>query len=82
MKRLAMICLSLLPAVGMTAQNVDDNHLETSKDNKHFFNHLDISLTTGSTGIGLDVAMPVAEWMKFHLYAPFQPDHALWCADW
>ena len=73
MKRLAMICLSLLPAVGMTAQNVDDNHLETSKDNKHFFNHLDISLTTGSTGIGLDVAMPVAEWMKLMAGFTYMP---------
>ena len=68
-----MICLSLLPAVGMTAQNVDDNHLETSKDNKHFFNHLDISLTTGSTGIGLDVAMPVAEWMKLRAGFTYMP---------
>ena len=29
----------------------------------HAFNHLDVSLTTGSTGIGFDASMPLNDWM-------------------
>lgn len=30
----------------------------------HAFNHLDLSLTTGSTGIGFDASMPLNDWLS------------------
>ena len=30
----------------------------------HAFNHLDLSLTTGSTGVGFDLSMPVTDWLS------------------
>ena len=37
------------------------------------FQHLDVSLTAGTTGIGFDVASPVTEWAQLRLGYEFMP---------
>jgi hypothetical protein len=37
------------------------------------FQHLDVSLTLGTTGIGIDVASPVTEWAQLRLGYEFMP---------
>lgn len=40
---------------------------------KNFFNHLDASITVGSTGIGFDLAMPVGDYVQIRTGAAFFP---------
>ena len=42
---------------------------------QNMFNHLDLGVTLGTTGIGLDAAMPVGDWLRGH--APLQLRHEL-----
>ena len=37
------------------------------------FQHLDVSVTLGTTGIGIDVASPVTEWAQLRLGYEFMP---------
>ena len=37
------------------------------------FQHLDLSVTLGTTGIGIDVASPVTEWAQLRLGYEFMP---------
>ncbi len=52
--RLIMLFVMMLTLAGAEAQNADRLHAEEG-----FFNHLSVGLTTGLTGTGIDVAMPV-----------------------
>lgn len=44
-----------------------------AKENKGYFNHMDIALEAGSTGIGLEIAMPVTDFMRVRTGATFMP---------
>lgn len=55
MRRLLLITVSGLLAVNMQAQTTEK---------KNMFNHLDVAVTMGTTGLGLDVAMPVGDYVR------------------
>ena len=63
-KTIAAIALACLTTTGM-AQN----------DKKDFqaFNHLDLGLTLGTTGIGFDVATPIGEYVQIRTGFEFMP---------
>jgi len=52
--RLFILFAMTMTAAGAKAQNVDKLHAEPG-----LFNHLSVGLSTGTTGLGIDVAMPV-----------------------
>ena len=52
--RLIILCAIMITATGSKAQNADKLHAEEG-----LFNHLSVGLSTGLTGTGIDVAMPV-----------------------
>ena len=54
MHRLIILFTVLFATTGTNAQNTDKIHAEDG-----LFNHLSVGLTTGLTGAGIDVAMPV-----------------------
>ena len=37
------------------------------------FQHLDVSVTAGTTGVGIDIASPVTEWAQLRLGYEFMP---------
>jgi hypothetical protein len=53
-QRLAILFATMVTTAGASAQNVDKLHAEEG-----LFNHLSVGLSTGLTGTGIDVAMPV-----------------------
>ena len=46
---------------------------ETIKPDRNILNHLDLSVTAGTTGIGFDLAMPVGEYVQLRTGATFMP---------
>ena len=72
MKRLILVT-TVLWACMVYAQPTEDTSTPPSVLTKawkdfthsfnHAFNHLDVSLTTGATGIGFDASMPLNEWV-------------------
>lgn len=52
--RLFILFTIMLTAIGAKAQNTDKLHAEDG-----LLNHLSVGLTTGLTGAGIDVVMPV-----------------------
>ena len=52
--RVIIIFTMMFAATGAMAQNADKLHAEEG-----LFNHLSVGLSTGLTGTGIDVAMPV-----------------------
>lgn len=63
-KTIAAIALACLTTTGM-AQN--------DKKNFQAFNHLDLGLTLGTTGIGFDVATPIGEYVQIRTGFEFMP---------
>ena len=53
-KNLIILFAMMFSAAGAQAQNADKIHAEDG-----LFNHLSVGLNTGTTGFGIDVAMPV-----------------------
>ena len=47
--------------------------LNPEKTSYNIFNHLDASVTLGTTGIGIDVASPVTNWAQLRLGYAFMP---------
>lgn len=60
----------LFAASSMFAQVAE---VDYSKDDKLCFNHLDVAVTAGSTGIGLDVAMPVCKIVQVRAGFTYMP---------
>ena len=55
--------------------NSSSNYIPVSQYWKehNIFQHLDVSVTLGTTGIGIDVASPVTEWAQLRLGYEFMP---------
>jgi hypothetical protein len=53
MKRIVLSIAFMAAFIGIKAQ-----------ENNKLFNHLDLGLTLGTTGIGLDAAMPISNVVK------------------
>jgi hypothetical protein len=55
---------------GLPLQN--DDYKKRSLD-RNIFNHLDASVTLGTTGIGVDLASPVTNWAQLRVGYAFMP---------
>lgn len=73
-----------LGAFAQTDSSVMNELEETNNSNKYIpvfqywkehdiFQHLDVSVTLGTTGLGIDVASPVTEWAQLRLGYEFMP---------
>ena len=73
MKRLFSICIVLgLASTSVLAQ--DYQFLNADQGARYnIFNHLDASVTLGTTGIGLEVASPITNWAQLRLGYSFMP---------
>lgn len=62
-------------SVMMSAQDSITMSIPSSSifQKKNLFNHLDVSATIGSTGLGFDVAMPVGKYVQIRTGAAFFP---------
>ncbi len=56
MKKIALVIVLLLSLLNVQAQD--------NSDSFKMFNHLDLGITLGTTGIGIDAAMPVGNYVK------------------
>lgn len=70
-KFIALICL----AFTMTASAQNENAYKIPHVNKpdKWFNHVDIGITGGTSGIGFDIAVPMTEWARLRAGAVFRP---------
>lgn len=82
----ALFLVTLLPFFELCAQDVNgvdtvvqgvnsvDSHVSslTPKD-RQLLNHLTLSLTTGTTGVGLELAMPVTKWVQLRTGFTYMP---------
>lgn len=86
MKTLTLLLSGLFPVMGLWAQNaaavdsvfagggqVSLSVASQQKPDKQLFNHLSLSFTLGTTGIGLDVAMPVTKWAQLRTGFTYMP---------
>ena len=87
MKR--FVCMLVMSGFGLGAFAQADSSVmneleETNNSNKYIpvfqywkehdiFQHLDVSMTLGTTGLGIDVASPVTEWAQLRLGYEFMP---------
>jgi len=75
MKRVSIIIVSsfLACAFSFAQETTLDIIPEQEPKESNILNHLDISLTAGSTGIGFDFAMPIGDMVQVRAGATFMP---------
>lgn len=69
-KRLGFLVAALLPATFTFAQMAN-----VKEGDKNLFNHLDGSITLGTTGVGVDLAMPVGRMVQVRTGFTFFPHY-------
>lgn len=77
MKRCAFLLMLMLSVVSIRAQYVSALQPQQSYDTYlHWgsaFQHLDVALSLGTSGIGVDVATPLCDWAQLRLGYEFMP---------
>ena len=81
MKRfIILIATFLVISSGMFAQTIAERQhksyseiVEEATRDKKMFNHMDLSFTAGTTGLGFDIAMPAGNYLKLRTGAAFMP---------
>ena len=66
--------LSVIVGISCLSASAQSSLRETL-DEYHMFNHLDASLTLGTTGIGFDVATPVTDYAQLRVGYAFMPSY-------
>ena len=67
-----IIVLSVFVAIcGLSASA--QSSLKETLDEYHMFNHLDASITLGTTGLGFDVATPLGDYAQLRVGYSFMP---------
>ena len=69
MKRLVLSVFVAICGLSASAQS----SLQEMLDEYHAFNHLDASITLGTTGIGFDLSTPVGDYAQLRLGYAFMP---------
>lgn len=69
MRRLVLSAFVVICGLSASAQG----SLREKLDDLHLFNHLDASVTLGTTGIGFDVATPVTDYAQLRVGYAFMP---------
>ena len=62
-----------LVSVGADAQEYSFLNDDDNKPSLNIFNHLDASVTLGTTGIGVEVASPITNWAQLRVGYSFMP---------
>ena len=65
-----------LAATTVTAQEAAPHEVNAKgneKNDRGLFNHLDVALSLGSSGIGVDFAMPVTSWVQLRMGYTYMP---------
>ena len=81
MKRyLILSAVFLIVSIRMSGQVLLENQhksyseiVEEATRDKKMFNHMDLSLTAGTTGVGFDIAMPAGDFLRLRTGAAFMP---------
>lgn len=76
MKKASIIIASIMMACASSFAQESMFKLPSEQQatqNSNIFNHLDISITTGTTGIGFDLAMPIGNMVQVRAGATFMP---------
>ncbi len=71
-KRLGFLAIALLAVSSSFAQV---QTIEKNADDKNIFNHLDGSITLGTTGVGVDLAMPIGNIVQVRTGFTFYPHY-------
>lgn len=76
MKSKILLIAMAVFAISAGAQNngCKNGKEDCCKNDKNFFNHLSVGLNLGTTGIGLDVAMPVGNYVQVRAGVDFMPN--------
>ena len=59
------IILSFALGLFVFLSNAQTSFFDTLQDDYNMFSHLDVSLTGGSDGLGLDLATPLGDYLQF-----------------
>ncbi len=86
MRKKTFLLFALLPFMELSAQNlnvqdsvvasvptIDRQVVQKPQEDKQLFNHLSLSVTAGTTGVGIDVAMPVTKWAQLRAGFAYVP---------
>ena len=80
MRRVIITCLTLCLTVAAFAQYIPAFPNKEKKDpgsdywgRRNIFRHLEISLTAGTSGVGLDIAVPLCRFMQFRAGYDYMP---------
>ena len=60
-------------SAAVSSSVVDKHVMQQPQEDKLLFNHLSVSVTTGTTGVGLEVAMPVTKWAQLRTGFNYMP---------
>ena len=72
MKRLGVILFALSMATCMTAQDKAGGS-QLSNGDRGILNHVDVGVNVGTMGIGIDVAMPVGDYVRLRVGYEYMP---------
>lgn len=73
MVRALLFLFGITVCTASVSAQPDISHMLDSKKDKGVFNHMDVSLTAGSTGLGVDFSMPVGEYVKVRAGGTWMP---------
>lgn len=71
MKKFGLFLIVLLQSASMSAQG-DANSLAPKQD-KNILNHLDVGVNVGTTGIGINVAAPIGNYVRVRIGYDYMP---------
>ncbi len=57
----------------ITVSTIEQYAVKPQQEDKRLFNHLSLSVTMGTTGVGVDVAMPVTKWAQLRTGFTYMP---------
>jgi len=62
--KIKFILLALATAIATTNASAQNTNTDAQKNDKNFFNHLSVGVNAGTPGFGVDVAMPVCDYVQ------------------
>ena len=75
MKKFGVILISLFMGVAVSAQ--DKVSLWSRLDQKNILNHMDVGVNVGTVGVGIDIAMPITDYVRIRAGYNYMPRFTL-----
>lgn len=69
----SILAQDVFPSINEPIFSVQTKTASTQKIDNNILNHLDLGITAGSTGIGIDFAMPITEYLQVRAGASYFP---------